>query len=97
MAEITKQQVEHIARLARLELNEAEKENMTKELGQILTYVEKLQEVNTEGIEPTAQVTGLENVFRKDEVGEQLGNPADLVAAAPEHERGFVKVKGVFS
>ena len=96
MAEITKQQVEHIARLARLELNEAEKENMTKELGQILTYVEKLQEVNTEGIEPTAQVTGLENVFRKDEVGEQLGNPADLVAAAPEHERGFVKVKGVF-
>src|SRR3989338_8594419 len=97
MSTITKDQVEHIAKLARLELTEEEKAKMTKELGQILAYVEKLQEVNTDGIEPTAQVTGLENVFRKDEVGDQLGNPADLVAAAPEHERGFVKVKGVFS
>lgn len=97
MSTITKEQVEHIAKLARISLTEAEKEKMTKELGAILGYVEKLKEVNTEGIEPTAQVTGLENVYRKDEVGEQLGNPADLVAAAPMREGEFVKVKGVFN
>lgn len=96
MAEITKEQVEHIAKLARMKLTEEEKTKLTKELGGILTYISKLNEVNTESIEPTAQVTGLESVYRKDEVGEPLANPADLVAQVPQHERGFVKVKGVF-
>ncbi|MEK7616148.1 MAG: Asp-tRNA(Asn)/Glu-tRNA(Gln) amidotransferase subunit GatC [Patescibacteria group bacterium] len=97
MSTITKEQVEHIAKLARLEFDDAQKEKMTKELGQILTYVEKLKEVNTEGVEPTAQVTGLEDVFRKDEaVPWWDGNPMDLVEAAPEHEGRFVKVKEVF-
>ena len=105
MSQITNDQVEHIAKLARLALTEEEKTTMAKELGTILTYVEKLGEVDTTGVEPTAQVTGLENIFRPDEPGEpaspsqggQLANPADLVAAAPQHERGYVKVKEVFT
>lgn len=97
MSVITKEQVEHIAKLARIGLTEQEKEKMTKELGAILTYVEKLNEVDTAGVEPTAQVTGLENVMRKDEAKPWWdGNPFDLVEAAPEQERGFVKVKEVF-
>lgn len=96
MADITRDQVAHIAKLARLKLTDEETEKMTKELGAILTYVEKLGEVDTTGVEPTAQVTGLENVFRKDEVGERLANPADLVAAAPEREGEYIKVKNVF-
>ncbi len=96
MPTITKEQVEHIAKLARISLSEEQKETMTKELGAILTYVEKLKEVDTTGVEPTAQVTGLQNVFRKDEVGEQLANPADLIAAAPDRQGEFVKVKEVF-
>ena len=97
MSEITKEQVQHIAKLARLEFSDAEQEKMAKELGSIFTYVEKLKEVDTTGVEPTAQVTGLANVFRKDVLGEQLGRPADLIAAAPDHQGEFVKVKEVFT
>lgn len=109
MSTITRDQVEHIAKLARIELTEAEKEKMTKELGAILTYVEKLNEVDTTGVEPTSAglprterssgtgVTGLEDVFRKDEVMDWWGgNPFDLVEAAPKKEGRFVKVKEVF-
>ena len=96
MSGITKVQVEHIARLARLKLTDAEQEKTARELGAILAYVEKLNEVDTTGIEPMAQVTGLENVFRQDEAGEQLGNPVDLIAAAPERAGEFVRVKGIF-
>lgn len=97
MPTITKEQVEHIAKLARIELSDSEKERMTKQLGDILLYISKLNEIDTTGVEPTAQVTGLENVFRKDDAPAWYeGNPQDLVEAAPEHEDRFVKVKGVF-
>ena len=97
MSDITKEQVEHIAKLARIELTDEQKETMTKELGQILTYVEKLKEVNTDGVQPTAQVTGLEDVFRKDEATKWWeGNPIDLIEVAPDHEDRLVKVKEVF-
>ena len=97
MPTITKEQIEHIAKLARIELGDAEKERMTKQLGDILLYIGKLKEVDTTGVEPTAQVTGLEDVFRKDDATPWWeGNPIDLVEAAPEHEDRFVKVKGVF-
>lgn len=98
MSTITKEQVDHIAKLARIKLTDAEEEKMAKEMGMILTYIEKLKEVNTEGVEPTAQVTGLNNVFRPDEANLWWdGNPMDLVEAAPDHEGRFIKVRGVFS
>lgn len=97
MSDITKDQVDQIAKLARLQLTDAQEETMAKEMGSILSYIEKLNEVNTDGVEPTAQVTGLVNVFRKDVIREQLARPADLVDAAPERQGEFVKVKEVFS
>lgn len=88
MSTITKDEVEHIARLARIRLTEEQKEKMTKELGAILTYVEKLKEVDTTGVEPTAQVTGLESVFRKDDGEGRI--KADFI-------KGYLKVKAVFN
>ena len=67
MSSISKQQIEHIAKLARIELTEKEKEKFTKELSSILDYVEKLDQVDTKNVEPIKQVTGLENVVRDDE------------------------------
>jgi aspartyl-tRNA(Asn)/glutamyl-tRNA(Gln) amidotransferase subunit C len=59
-------EVRHIAKLARLRLTEEEVEKFSQELTSILQYVEMLQEVNTENVEETAQVTGLRSVFRED-------------------------------
>jgi aspartyl-tRNA(Asn)/glutamyl-tRNA(Gln) amidotransferase subunit C len=94
---LTKKEVEHIALLARLGLTEAEKEKFATQLSSILEYVEQFKEVDTDGVEPTAQVTGLQNVMREDAV-EPLGEEVmkDLVRSAPEHEDNLVKAKAVF-
>ena len=65
---LTKQEVEHIANLARLELTEKEKEKFSTQLSSILDFVKKLQKVDLSKVEPTAQVTGLLNVTRQDAV-----------------------------
>lgn len=94
---LTKQEVEHIALLARLGISESEVEKYASQLSSILEYVEQLKEVNTDGVAPTAQVTGLENMMRPDVVE---SNSADtmkkLVELAPEHEDNLVKTKSVF-
>ena len=61
-------EVEHVARLARLDLDAAEKERMRRQLDQILTYIDTLRQVNTTGVPPTAHVLPLVNVMREDEV-----------------------------
>jgi len=82
---ITLAQVEHVARLARLDLGPEEKERMRGQLDAILGYVEQLRRVDTTGIEPTAHVLPLVNVFREDEV--RPSYPADaMLANAPELE-----------
>jgi len=91
-----KDQVKHISDLARLELSEEELEEMSGQLSDVLGYIEKLREVDTTDIEPTAQVTGLENVVREDEVEEwdkQEVNSA--LDQAPDSEDGEVKVRRV--
>ena len=84
--EITRQEVEKVAKLARLEITEAEKEAaFVKQLSQILTHVEKLREYDTKGVEPTATVLGQVNVFRDDVVRPSL--PVEkALANAPERE-----------
>ena len=62
--EITKKEVEHIAGLARIGLSDKEKEKMAVEMGAILGYIDKLKEVDTDGVEPIAHITGLENLLR---------------------------------
>ena len=88
--EITKQEVEKVAKLARLELTETEQTAFAKQLSQILTHVETLKQYNTTGVEPTATVLGQVSVFRPDEVRPDLTLPvAKAVANAPESAEGF--------
>ena len=88
---LSQQEVEHIASLARLKLNEEEKAKYSQELSAILDYVEKMQAVDTTGVEETSQVTGLNNVMREDKVIES-GISEELVANAPEAGNGYIKV-----
>lgn len=88
---ITKEEVEKVARLARLELTESEQAAFTKQLSQILTHVETLKQYDTTGVEPTATVLGQANVFRPDEARTSL--PVErAVANAPESSDGFFVV-----
>ena len=64
---IDREQVLHVARLARLELRDDEVERMSGELSTILDHVERINELDLEGVEPTAHVVALENVLRSDE------------------------------
>ncbi len=91
---LSKETVEHIAHLARIKLDETEKNKIAEELGSILNYVGKLNEVDVDKVEPTAQVTGLENVFRADEEGSP-SNPSKLVEQFPHKRDSFLKVKQI--
>ena len=87
---ISRQDVEKVALLARLQLTEAELGTMTEQLAQIVGYVDQLAEVDTEGVEPMAHAIELDNVFRGDSVTASL--PRDeALANAPHHdERGYL-------
>ena len=92
---ITRQDVEHVAYLARLGLTEAELEVLVRQLGSILENMEILGELDTTQIPPTAQVLPLSNVMRPDE----LWNPLDqqeVLANAPASEEGFFLIPPVF-
>ena len=88
---ITKQEVEHVAKLARLELSGQEQENLTDQLSNILTYVEKLNKLDTKGVEPTAHVLDIKNVMRDDTPEESLTQERAL-ANAPEKAAGHYRV-----
>jgi len=76
---LTKDDVKKIAHLARLGLTDEEIEKFAPQLTDILNYVEMLSEVDTTGVEPTSQVTGLANVTREDEVDQSLSTPDELL------------------
>ena len=82
---ITLEDVEKVAKLARLEVSPAEKDAFARQLSQILTHVETLNQYDTAGIEPTATVLGQANVFRDDVVRPSLAVEQAL-ANAPERE-----------
>ena len=88
---ITIKDVEHVAKLARLELTEEEKELYTKQLGDVLKYVDQMNEVDTSNVKPMAQVVVLVNVMREDKVYYEH-TKEELMANAPEEEEGFFKV-----
>lgn len=84
MAELTADQVRHIAKLARLMLSDEEVAKYGSQLGKIIDYIDILKEVNTDGVEATAQVTGQTNSLRVDEVyKEPLASPDALLATSP--------------
>jgi aspartyl-tRNA(Asn)/glutamyl-tRNA(Gln) amidotransferase subunit C len=92
---LTSEQVAHVAHLARLELEAAELEKMRVQLSQILDYFDMLGEVDTTGVAPTAQVTGLTNAFRDDELRDSLPREAAL-ANAPAQRDGMFQVEAIF-
>jgi len=93
---ITKKEVEHISRLSRLGLSEKEKGKFSKELSAILEFVNKLNEIKVDKIEPTAQVTGLENISRKDVAKERTKKETDkLLNLASDVENRQVKVRAI--
>ncbi len=83
--------VKHVAKLARLELTEAETEKFSKQLGDILKYVEQMNEVNTDGIEPMPHPIPVYNVMREDEVKYEH-TKEEMMANAPYEENGFFRV-----
>jgi aspartyl-tRNA(Asn)/glutamyl-tRNA(Gln) amidotransferase subunit C len=88
---ITREDVEHVAELARLELTAAEKEQFIAQLNNILTYIEKLKELDTTHVEPTSHVIPMSNVFRDDEVRPSLDR-AKVLRNAPQESHFFFKV-----
>ncbi len=94
---LSKDEVKHIAELARLDLSEEEVVRYQGELSRILDYISQLEEVNADGVEPTAQVTGLVNRLREDvAVSSDAATRQRLLDAAPERDGDYIKVKAVF-
>ncbi|MDP3763605.1 MAG: Asp-tRNA(Asn)/Glu-tRNA(Gln) amidotransferase subunit GatC [bacterium] len=107
---LTKKDVQKIAQLARIRLTEKEEGKMAKDLGAILGYIEKLNSVNTDGVEPMGQVTGLENILRPDDPSFAPPSPqatdgqskatedaSKLINQFPQRKDNHLKVKEVFS
>ena len=93
---ITKKDVEHVARLARLALSEDEKARYTAQLESILEYIDKLNKVDTAHAPPTSHVLPMSNVWREDQAEpNRLGSQTDILKNAPEAEGPFFKVKKV--
>jgi aspartyl-tRNA(Asn)/glutamyl-tRNA(Gln) amidotransferase subunit C len=90
-SKITPEDVRHVARLARLELSEAELERMRAEMDAILAYMDKLRSLDTTGVEPTSHAVPLRNVMRDDEP--RLSFPRDdMLANAPDRAGDFFRV-----
>lgn len=92
---LTVEEIRHIAKLANLALSDSELKKFQSQLSQVLEYVGKLSKVETKGVEPTSQVTGLENVFREDKVILSLSQK-EILSQVKSSEKGFFKTKAIF-
>lgn len=94
MAEISKDQVKHVAHLARLELDDEAVEKMSDELSAIIDFAEELNELDTDSVEPTTHVLNLKNVMRKDEPKKWISQE-DALRNAPDHKDGQIRVPSI--
>lgn len=92
MADLTRDDILKLARLSKLELSDEQVERFRNELGEIVGYVEKLQEVDVSGLKPTNQVTGLTTVTRADEIVE-YASKEELLKNLPAREGDLIKVR----
>lgn len=98
MANITKSDVAHVAKLAKLELDEKELEKYSSQLSSIIGHISELSEVDTEGVEPTSQTTGLENVYRPDVIEIQnCLNQNQATSGSDKIFNGYFKVGAILS
>lgn len=95
MSTITSDDVRQLAALSSLSLADAEVEHLRQDLGAILQYISELSELNTEGVAPTYQVTGLENVMREDVIVYDEADRDALLALAPKSRASQVEVPKV--
>jgi aspartyl-tRNA(Asn)/glutamyl-tRNA(Gln) amidotransferase subunit C len=92
---LSKKEVEHILKLARIETSEEKAEVFAKQVSEVLNYIDTLNELDTSNIEETDQVTGLFNNFRSDEIKKEI-NPSDLLKSTElEISKNQIKVKKV--
>jgi len=84
-------EIEYIALLARLRLTDEEKALFSRQLGDIIEYINKLNRVDTSGVEPTSHVLPVKNVFREDRQGRPLSRE-EMLRNAPSRKGGFYKV-----
>jgi len=94
-SKLREEEVRHVAKLAGLTLSPSEVKKFQKQLSEVLNYIEVLNEIDTEGLEPTSQVTGLENVFREDKIGSSLSRE-EVLSGAKNKDRGMFKIKAIF-
>lgn len=94
LLKITKDEVEYVAHLARLDFSEEEKAKFTSQLNDILMYMDKLNQVDTTGVEPMSHAIALQNAFREDVVHGSLGHDLSL-SNAPEARGTFFRVPKV--
>ena len=90
---ITLEEVEHVATLARLEISSEAKVNLTEQMNEILLYMDKLNELDTTGVEPTSHVVDLHNAFRVDAVKESFPRDQILDNAPEANEAEFIVPK----
>lgn len=95
MSTITNDDVRHLAQLSSLQMSDAEVESLRADIEKIINYINKLDELDTDGVEPTYQVTGLQNVWRDDEIIDSSVSRRQLLALAAEQSDNCVKVPKV--
>lgn len=95
MTKISRDDVQHLAQLSSLQLADDEAESLQADIDSILGYVEQLSELNTEGVEPTYQVTDLDSVWRNDTIIDYGISREQLLALAPDATTDSVKVPKV--
>jgi aspartyl-tRNA(Asn)/glutamyl-tRNA(Gln) amidotransferase subunit C len=91
---LSRDDVLHVAALARLDLSEDEIEGLTQDLSSILTYIDKLAELDTSRVEPTSHVVAMSAAFREDEVT-NTPSPEDALANAPKRDDNYFVVPSI--
>lgn len=94
MADITNEDVKHVAHLARLAITDEEAEKFTKQLSKIIGYAEKLNKLDTDHIEPTTHVLDIKNVLRKDEPKQWI-TQEEALKNAPDKKNGHFRVPSI--
>ena len=95
MTVISRDEVQHLAQLSSLQLSDDETTNLQKDIENILNYIQQLDELDTTGVEPTYQVTGLENIWRDDTVVQSSVSRETLLSLAQDKTLDSVKVPKV--
>jgi len=91
------EQIEWVAKLTHIEVSEAEKDKYAEDLSAVLDYVDELKQVNTDMVKEVQQITGLDNISDADAVEKSEISRDEFLKQAPMSDKGYIRVKNVFS